>query len=436
MESLLSIRLQDANSLMNPENTETTRYLTAEWVLPISDEPIEHGFIAIQGDHIMNVGRYAELPKEAKAMPPKPGSLISPGLINTHTHLEQSFPDPILKTPQEDFIHWLLRVIEKTREQSAPGQKLARCQAGAQEALATGTTCLNDIASGPESIQAIATAGLRAIVSLEVFHPGFDPIQLAHWLQGFAALQEEAAPYPLISIGLSPHAPYNVSPKAWQALLAALKPPLVHTHIGEFEDETAYMAGKPSKVVNLHQQVLGKTFRPELPARSSIQALLRKGLLEKSPTVIAHAIHLSESDRQELAHLPVGIAHCPRSNLALHGKTLHWNEWRHSPIPIGLGTDGRLSTPDLDLRAEARSAMARHGWSAQTALEILTLGGAKVLRKETELGSLESGKLADLVLWQAQPEQALSPEALLLAPDTRVRQVIINGQSCYQTHHS
>lgn len=416
---------------MNRKATETIRYLTAQWVLPVVSEPIEWGFVAIQGHQILSVGRYDDLPKGTHAPAPKPNSLLSPGLINTHVHLEQSFPEPIAKTPQDNFISWLLQVIEKTRGQNNSESKLARCRFGVLEALRTGTTSVNDIASGPESIQAMGEAGLQGIISLEVFHPGFEPIQIDHWLQGFSAMQAAAEPYPFLSIGLSPHSPYNVSPKAWQALLKALQPSLVHTHLGEFEDETAYLAGKPSKIINLHQQVLGKTFRPELPARSPVQALMRKGLLE-TPTVIAHAIHLTESDRQELRTLPVSIAHCPRSNLALHGKTLHWNEWQSSSIPIGLGTDGRLSTPDLDLRAEARVTMDLHGWSARQALQTLTVEGARVLRQDSQRGSLKRYQEADLVLWQAEPGQNLSPEELLLAPSTKAQTVIIGGQPRYQ----
>lgn len=416
---------------MSAKTNHTICYLTAEWILPVVGDPIQQGFVAIQDNHIVDVGACKELPKDVKASPPKPGTLISPGFINTHTHLEQSFEATIPKAAEENFVSWLLRVIEATSASNTPEQKLARCRQGSMESLQYGTTCLNDIASGPESAQAILESGLRATVSLEVFHPGFETIQIDHWIGAYQSLLEATASNPLVSTGLSPHSPYNVSPKAWQALLKAIKPTLVHTHLGEFEDETAYMAGHPSQIINLHQRVLGKTFRPEIPARSPLQALMRKGLLE-TPTVIAHAIHLNESDRQELKTLPVGIAHCPRSNLALHGKTLHWGDWKSSPTPVGLGTDGRLSTPDLDLRAEARAAIAQHGWDARQALEALTLQGARALGQAHEIGSLQSGKLADLVIWQAGPNQDLPPEALLLAPDTQVKQVIIHGKLCFQ----
>lgn len=415
-----------------PSVTQQTRYLTAQWVLPVAGAPIEEGFVAIQGQAISVVGNYADLPKSLKIPPPKPGSLITPGLINVHTHMEQSFPEPLPKAADENFVEWLLSVIALTRSHNQPEARLSRCIAGVEEVLRTGTTFVNDIASGPESIQALAQAGLRGLISLEVFHPGYEDIRIQYWLEAYEGLEKAVADHPRLRVGLSPHSPYNVSPPAWQALCKALNPPLVHTHLGEFEDETAYLAGKPSKIINLHQQVLGKTYRPELPARSPVQALMRKRLLE-IPTIIAHAILTTKADREEMAMLPVGIAHCPRSNLSLHGKTLHWADWRNTGIPVGLGTDGRLSTPDLDLRAEARYAMNHHGWDATEALRVLTLDGARALGLAAEIGSLEPGKKADLVIWHAPVfKSGISPEMMALHQAAHVGEVIIDGQTRYE----
>jgi 5-methylthioadenosine/S-adenosylhomocysteine deaminase len=417
--------------IMNPSMTilsKQMRYYTAQWILPVSSEPIEWGFIAIQGSRIQAVGRYGDLPETHRIPPPQAGTLITPGLINTHVHLEQSFPEPISKAPTDSFVDWLLGVI-RTCAHNQPLSLFNRCLQGAQEVLRTGTTFVNDIASGPESVEALQKTGLRGIVSLEVFHPGFSPIQIDHWIHAYQALQAAAGEaHPLLQVSLSPHSLYNVSPQAWHALQDLLQPPLIHTHVAEFEAEMDYLAAQPSDIDKLHQQVLGKTFRPAAPMGSPIQTLMRNHLLE-NPTLMAHAIHLTASDRLALASLPVGIAHCPRSNLALHGQTLHWPDWQDSNIPMGLGTDGRLSTPSLDLREEARCAIRQHGWTNREALEAMTLGGAKALQMAPEIGSLEAGKRADLVLWQTGGSQAVqSPEAMLFHVETNVLEVVIDGQ--------
>ncbi|WP_303674927.1 amidohydrolase family protein [Vampirovibrio chlorellavorus] len=417
---------------MSTSQPTPLQYHSAQWVIPIDGPPIEWGFLAIEGPHIHSVGQYADCPPSAQCPVPKPGSLITPGLLNTHIHLEQSFSQPIPKEPQQSFIDWLLAVIESNRSRASSTDKLERCRFGVQECLQSGVTCVNDIASGPESIQALQEAGLRAMVALEVFHPGYEPIQIAHWLEAYQKLQQASALAPLITLGLSPHALYNVSIPAWQALQRTLQPAFIHTHLAEVEAELDYLAQKPSAIDQLHQQVLGKTFRVEKPLPSPVQGLLDNHLLSQ-PTILAHAIHTSPTDRKALGQVPVGIAHCPRSNLALHGRTLRWADWESTNIPVGLGTDGRLSTATLDLREEARLAQRLHGWSDAQTLRALTLDGAKVLGQARQLGSLTPGKRADWVRWQAAPDSARHcPEKQVLEASTSVQAVMIDGQWRYE----
>jgi len=156
---------------------------------------------------------------------------------------------------------------------------------------------------------------------------------------------------------------------------------------------------------------------------------MQQGDLLNSRTVMAHAIHTSERDRALLAQAGVSVAHCPRSNLALHGRTLKASEWKPYDIPLTLGTDGRLSTENLDLRAEARCAMQLHGWTAIEALKGMTVEGSRALRLSEQVGTLTPGLAADLVLWQCAEPQSLSPEAQVLLPKTQVKQVLIAGQT-------
>lgn len=409
------------------------QYHSAQWIIPIDRPPIEWAFLAVEDSEIHAVGAYADRPPDANCPEPIPGSLITPGLINTHLHLEQSFSQPIPKAPHQSFIDWLLAVIAMNREQASSREKLDRCRFGVQECLQSGVTSVNDITSGPESIQAIQEAGLRAWVALEAFHPGLAPIQINHWLEAYRQLEQACASDPLITLGLSPHSLYNVSIPAWQALKQALEPAFIHTHVAEFQGELDYLAHKqPSAIEELHQRVLGQTFKVEKPLRSPVQGLLENHLLSQR-TILAHAIHTSPTDREALRHSPTGIAHCPRSNLALHGQTLRWADWKASGIPVGLGTDGRLSTPDLDLREEARFAQSIHGWSDAQALRALTLEGARVLGQAHQLGSLSPGKQADWVLWQATSNKPPTvPESLVLAPSTMVQAVMIGGQWRYE----
>lgn len=401
------------------------RFLTAQWVLPVESEPIEGGFVAAASGKILEMGRIGDLPSGFSAPEPTPGSLLTPGLVNTHLHLEQSYPEMTPKPPGTDFSEWLLAVVRQNREQGQPEAKMARAQKGCEELLSTGTTCVNDVASGPEAFDALNQCGLRGFVSMECFHPDAETVRIDAIAAAYAALQTKGNNR--LQVGLSPHSPYNVAPDAWQALLENCQPSIIHTHAAESQAETLYLQGKPSGIAELHQTVLGKRFYPKAPAASSVAYLARFGLLNER-TILAHAVHTDETDRALLAEHGVTIAHCPRSNLLLHGQTLNFSDWENTGIPMGLGTDGRISTPDLDLRAEARCAMERHGWSVAQALQAITLDGAKALRLDESIGTLIPGKSADCVLWQAEHAIVSEPERWLLQPSTRVAQVWIEGQ--------
>jgi aminodeoxyfutalosine deaminase len=414
--------------------TGSPHVLTAQWILPVSRPPIQNGYLAFADGKITRMGKISELGEETISLP-RPRTLITPGLVNCHTHLEQSFPTMISKAPEEPFTNWLLKVVTLIKQHASSQDKTQRCLQGAEELLRTGTTCVNDIASGPESLRVLAEKGLRGIVSLEVFHPGAVPVKVAHWVQGYTQLQQTAGANPLLVAGLSPHSPYNVSPAAWQALLDACRPPIVHTHIAEFADEQRYLQGEPSTMPEMHQAILNQPFAPQALARSPVEYLHGFQLLN-AHTIAAHAIETSIQDRQLLAEAKVGIAHCPRSNLTLHGKTLKARDWQDERSPIGLGTDGRLSTEDLDLRAEARCAMQQHGWSAAHALEALTLQGARVLQMAHAIGSLEVGKQADFVVWQASQADDTAPEAQVLNPSTRAEQIFIAGACQWERENS
>jgi cytosine/adenosine deaminase-related metal-dependent hydrolase len=407
------------------------QYLTAQWLLPIASPPVEDGYIAIENGRIAAMGKISELPESVALPLPVPGSILTPGLVNTHAHLEQSWLAPIPVNPDEPFCAWLLKVVKSNLASNSPAEKAARAVQGIDELLRTGTTCVNDIASCPESLHLLDAKGLRGVVSHEFFHPDAETVDVTSFVEAYHRFQDGYECHPRLKAGLSPHSPYNFAPAAWQALLDACQPSLVHTHLAEFDDEVRYLRGEPSGLNDLHRQVLGRVFHLPETAKSPTAYLARYGLLSPN-TVLAHAVHTSEADRALIADSGASVAHCPRSNLALHGQTLRGSEWAKGGISMGLGTDGRLSTENLDLRAEARCAMRRHGWTAAEALDMLTMGGARVMGLASEIGSLEAGKWADIVLWQSGPDATGLPEERVLSEASQVHAVMVAGQVCYK----
>jgi 5-methylthioadenosine/S-adenosylhomocysteine deaminase len=434
------------------------RYV-AHWVIPVSGSPIQHGVLEVCNDVITAVcpsAMSAVTELEASTIPEGKTDdssrfLITPGLINAHTHLEQSFPESIpcqlqssmagtasdcySASASDPFTDWLEKV---SRLLKSTGQdKSLRGSRGVFEVLSTGTTTVNDIASGDEILKSLSQSGLRAVVSLEVFHPAACPVNTQHWITQYRQMQETLASLnsKTLQLGLSPHSLYNVSPPAWKALVQTLQPSLVHTHLAEFEAEGYYLQGITNTGIHkLHQRLLNQSFQPAFQARTPTLFLEQSGLLNLNTNwIIAHAVETSATDRDILRAANVGVVHCPRSNVALHHKTLNWTDWVQSDIQPALGTDGRLSTATLDLREEARFAMQRHGWHARQALQAMTLDGARAMHLQASIGSLTIGKKADFVLWKMsnRVNRDTSPEEQVLDVETAVYKVFVNGQCVY-----
>jgi cytosine/adenosine deaminase-related metal-dependent hydrolase len=420
------------------DRTIPARVLTAEWVIPVCQEPIHQGYVCFEPEsgRILSVGQLSEF--EATLPPAPPGTLLSPGLVNAHLHLEQSFPQPIPKSSGTPFSQWLLDVVAKNREHQSVADKIARCRFGAAELLQTGTTCVNDIASGRESLEVLDAFGLRGVVSLEYFYPGGndgEPLKLDFIKNAYQAFRAGYEDHPRLQAGLSPHSLYNVSLPVWKALRDVCDPPFIHAHVGEWEGEMAYFQEEENAVDTLHETLLGRRFSPPKPRQTPIQHLAQAQLLDEM-TLLAHGVHTNADDLEQLMMHLACIAHCPRSNLFLHGKTIDWAQWSQqkqatdSGVILALGTDGRLSTPNLDLREEARLAMRLHGWTARQAVQAITENGAISVNRLHEVGSLAAGLFADVVLWQCDPSQDtnIAPEAMLLAETTQVNAVYIGGE--------
>ena len=151
---------------------------------------------------------------------------------------------------------------------------------------------------------------------------------------------------------------------------------------------------------------------------------LRRGL------VAAHCVQLSDGDPALLAQAGVGVAHCPRSNEHLQCGRAPLEALGEAGVPVGLGTDSPASGGDYDVRAEARACARIHGEAAvqpEALLGLATIGGARVLGLDDEVGSLAPGKRADLVALRTGPSSPRDPWAAALAADTEVTTVVIDG---------
>jgi cytosine/adenosine deaminase-related metal-dependent hydrolase len=394
---------------------------SADWVLPVESAPIANGAVAIEDGLIAAVGAADELGEGTRY----PDSVIVPGFVNAHSHLEYAvyagFGDGLAFEP------WIMLHVErKTRLSLDQMEDIAR--AGAAECLRSGITTVGDASFKGATATACDELGLRAIVYLEVFGAGTEQLQTR-----FEANRDRIADSlsDRVRLGISPHSPYLASLELWEAA-AALDLPMA-THFAETAAEAEWVNHRTG------------SFAPPFDVGpNSIRLLAEHGFLTDR-LVAAHCVHVEPAEIELLAEHDVTVAHCPRSNAILGCGVAPLRELRAAGIRVALGTDSPASTPSFDMFEEARSALyaarareeSPEALSASETLELATLGGARALGLEAEVGSLAPGKRADLAVlsFESSPfvpwEDPAAAVVLGGSPD-RVLLTIVDGEVRYE----
>lgn len=359
------------------------------------------------------------------------GHWLLPGLVQGHVHLGQTFFRGLAEDRR--LLAWLRERIWPL-EAAHDDESAYWCGLlGAAECLLTGTTTVQDIGIGPGTaglLSAIADSGLRGFAGLCLMDVGDGlPARLRQETDAaLAAAVEhgerlERATGGRVRPVLNPRFILSCSDALWTGLreIAARRGWPVHTHALEQREE-------------------GDAVRALKGGRDEIDYFDEVGLLE-ADLRLAHGVWLEEGHLRRVARRRVSVVHCPSSNLKLASGIADIVGIRRHGVPVGLGCDGAACSNRLDALAEARLAALlqrlRHGptaLSGLTALRLATSEGARALGLDGEVGSLEVGKRADLlVLRPGHPELWAAPQAdphdvvLFGASPLAVRHVFVDG---------
>jgi cytosine/adenosine deaminase-related metal-dependent hydrolase len=366
------------------------------------------------------------------------GCLATPGLVNTHHHLYQWVTRGL--AVDETLFGWLTTLYPIWGLIDADTVRAAA--AGGLSWLArTGCSMTTDHhyvfpSEGGDllgaEIEAARLVGLR-------FHPTRGSMDLGqsqgglppdHVVEDIATIllatelaiedYHDPAPDSMLRIGVAPCSPFSVTGDLLKqtAELARSKGVRMHTHLAETMDEDEFC-----------QHHFGCT---------PVDYVESLGWLG-SDVWLAHAVHLDDAAIAKLSSTGTGVAHCPSSNARLGAGICRSRDLRDSGVPVGLGVDGAASNEANSLLEEVRHALlfarARGGPRAMTvrdALEMATLGGARVLDRHDELGSLEPGKLADIALWRVDTlphiDIADPVAALVLGSPPPLELLLVNGR--------
>ncbi|MCC6316145.1 MAG: amidohydrolase family protein [Gemmatimonadaceae bacterium] len=411
------------------------RVYVARWVLPIATAPIARGAVAIEDGRIVWVGPVQEAPPGPRI--DLGDCALTPGLVNVHAHLELT----PMRGWLEDlpFRQWILR-LTKTREATmTEARRLAAARVGLAEGLLAGITTWADVSDSGVSLDAMVSMGVRGIVFREVFGP--DPAQCPSAIGALRTQVESmrARSTDLVSVGVSPHAPYTVSDALFRATASlALDDgyPLT-VHVAEGAAEDALVRAGSGEFAEAWR-ARGIAVSPR--ARSPIALLHDTGILVTRPLLV-HAVRADAADVALVRDSGSRVAHCPASNAKLGHGIAPLLELRAAGVPVGLGSDSVASSNRVDLLDEARVAAFQQrvrlgrpdALSAGEALRMATLGGAESLGMGQAIGALVPGLAADLVAFPLDgvgdvPVHAPEPALVFGAAGRRARFVTVAGR--------
>jgi cytosine/adenosine deaminase-related metal-dependent hydrolase len=365
------------------------------------------------------------------------GCVVTPGLVNTHHHLYQTLTRAV-PGGQDALLFGWLKTLYPIWSRFGPEEMFTSAQVGLAELALSGCTLTSDHlylypngARLDDTIAAAAEVGLR-------FHPTRGAMSIGESAGGLppdALVEREPAiladmirvvdrfhdprPGAMVRVGLAPCSPFSVSRDLMRdaALLARDKGVMLHTHLAENDEDIAYSLAQFGCRPGQYAEDLGWT---------------------GDDVWHAHCVKLDRSEIELFARSLTGVSHCPCSNCRLGSGIAPVRAMRDAGVKVGLGVDGSASNDAGNLIGEARMAMllqrvalGADAMSAREALEIATLGGARVLGRD-DLGSIEPGKRADLAIWDVGGIEAAGAwdpvAALVLCGPTRVRGLIVEGR--------
>jgi 5-methylthioadenosine/S-adenosylhomocysteine deaminase len=386
---------------------------------------IENGAVAVRGGRIVGVGTAGELAGRfvARQRIDARGQAIIPGLINGHTHVPMTLFRGI--ADDLDLNEWLTKYIfpaeakNVTEEFVRVGTRL-----GLAEMIRSGTTTYCDMYYFEEAIaEETARAGVRGVLGETVID--FPVPDNKTWPEAMRYVERFVAKWKnhtLVTPAIAPHAPYTVSEEHLREVRAFANRTGAHVII--------HLAETRKEVEDISQQ---KGARP-------VEYLARIGFFGPR-TVAAHTVHLTEGEIALLRQHGVGSIHNPQSNMKLASGVAPVPQMLRAGLALGLGTDSAASNNNLDLWEEIDTAAKLHKVTsfdprvvtAYDALHLATAGGARALHLEREIGSIEEGKRADLVIVDLEglhqtPRYNIYSHLVYATKGADVRTVIIEGR--------
>ncbi|MFH1101416.1 MAG: amidohydrolase [Methanobacteriota archaeon] len=351
--------------------------------------------------------------------------LVLPGLINTHTHI----PMTLLRGYGDDLVlkQWLEECIWPVEAKLSSATVKVGTALGLLEMIASGTTTFLDMYFFEDAIGEITSqAGVRGFLGFPMIDSGTPECSAEQLYPECERFIKRWKTHELVRPVVAPHAAYTCGPETLQKArdLAVKHKVLLHIHCSETREEV-YDVQKRYGV------------RP-------VEQLKNQGLLCEN-MVLAHCGWITKNEIVDIQDGGASVSHCPVSNMKIAtGGYAPVPEMLSAGVPVGLGTDGAASNNVLDMFDTMKFCALvhkQHRWDpevmpAQTVLDCATRDGARCLRMQKDLGSLEEGKKADMILVDLHtphltPQHDLMSDLVYAARGSDVCATIVNGKPLY-----
>lgn len=361
--------------------------LSAPHIIPIEGPTYSPGVIRIQGDTISDIGNASLLQKySGEKIVSLDSMVLFPGFVNAHCHLDLTTLGPL--KPKE-FTAWIRDVVSQ-KNATQPEQVEKGITSGIQTLIKSGVTTIGDHIGFNTDPSPILNSPLKGILFGEVL--GLLP-EVAEDIYGtFKKMDSYFHGHDRFVLHISPHSVHAVNPETLKKVILENKAPL-SCHLAESEPEEKYFSG--------HKGTLATFVRERglaIPHRGrSAFDFLNQQQVDISKLLVIHGNYLTDKELDLIAEKKMSIVHCPGSHSFFGHSPFPLQKCLDRGINVALGTDSIASNTTLHFLDELKKLKKSFPWiEAKLILEMATLGGAKALRMENEIGSLIAGKKADI----------------------------------------
>ncbi|HEX3020346.1 MAG TPA: amidohydrolase family protein [Chitinispirillaceae bacterium] len=396
----------------------------AKWILLESGELLTNGAISISENRICSVGPRSKVRRGSRERIVNLGdSMVLPGLINMHTHLEDSVLRGTQKDPDETFTTWDIKNHARVRQASPEAVKTS-IKLKIRELLAQGITTVVDNSRLGYSYDVLKNESIRSVIINELTID--DPAAESQSLEKFLSTLPQATSK--VEIGLGPHGIYSLSKTAHQRILSHIKQNdlLWTVHIAESAEELHAFSEKRG---DLYFQITRKQPWPFDDASIGSMNYALQNELIPDQGICIHCNYVNGTELECLADKNVSIVICHSYTQELGHKAFPLDVARNRNILICLGTEGVAAPGITTLFDELFSLKNAYPHiSAAEMLKWVTINPAIALKMQDQLGSLSPGKLADIIAVRFTYDPLKDPIEELLMSEPEITAVIINGE--------